>query len=230
MTAVNEFGQPIGEALEWSARPLPTANEIAGEYCRLELLNLDAHADDLFAAHTSVRSEENWTYIPVGPFETKESFVEWVATATSQVDPRHYAVIDNASNKAVGSLSLMRHDSANGVIEVGYVLFSPLLQRTRTSTEAQYLLMKYVFDDLGYRRYEWKCDSLNEPSQITAKRLGFTFEGIFRNHLVYKGRKRDTAWYSITAAEWPAIKLKFASWLNPNNFDGEGNQKTRLGG
>ncbi len=229
MTTVNEFGQPIGEALEWSARPLPTATEIRGEYCRLELLNLEAHADDLYAAHTSVDAPENWTYIPVGPFETKESFVEWVVAATSQSDPRHYAVIDNSTNKAVGSLSLMRHDPSNGVIEVGFVLFSPLLQRTRASTEAQYLLMKYAFEDLGYRRYEWKCDSLNEPSQITAKRLGFSYEGTFRNHLVYKGRNRDTAWFSITESEWPAVKKAFTSWLSPDNFDAEGKQKTRLG-
>ncbi|MDH6423348.1 GNAT family N-acetyltransferase [Aurantimicrobium minutum] len=225
MSHLNEFDQPVGEVVAgWSPRQLPTETHITGSYCRLELLDLSTHAEDLFEAHSLDTDGRNWTYIPVGPFENKSEFIHWAQGAVALSDPRHYAVIDLQTNKATGTLALMRHDPANGVIEVGYVLFSPLLQRTRVSTEAQYLLMKYVFDDLGYRRYEWKCDSHNIPSQKTATRLGFKLEGIFRNHIVYKGRNRDTAWYSITREEWPEIKNRISSWLMPENFDSTGAQ------
>ena len=138
-------------------------------------------------------------------------------------------MVDRTTGKAVGTLALMRMDPGNGVIEVGHVTFSPKLQRTALSTEAQYLLMRRVFDELGYRRYEWKCDSLNAPSRATAQRLGFQFEGIFRQAVVYKGRTRDTAWFSIIDSEWPARRAAFERWLAPENFDENGVQRRRLG-
>lgn len=137
-------------------------------------------------------------------------------------------MIDRATNRAVGTLALMRIDPANGVIEVGSVTFSPLLKRTPASTEAQYLLMKYAFDTLGYRRYEWKCDDLNAPSRKAAVRLGFRYEGTFRQAIVYKGRNRDTAWYSIVDGEWPAVAAAFEAWLSPDNFDTQGSQRQSL--
>lgn len=229
MARTNEYGQPVGDPVpDWEGVPLPDAKELTGRYCRLELLNPDKHADDLYDAYSVAPDGREWTYLSVGPFLTRESYRDWVAAAAVKADPRHYAVIDLAIDKAVGTLSLMRHDPANGVIEVGWVTFSQLLQRTPASTEAQYLLMAYVFDTLGYRRYEWKCDSLNAPSRSAALRLGFQFEGTFRNHVVYKGRSRDTMWFSITAPEWPKLKQGFEHWLDPANFDEDGRQFTKL--
>jgi RimJ/RimL family protein N-acetyltransferase len=143
-------------------------------------------------------------------------------------DPLHFAVVDLASGRAVGTLALMRIDAANGVVEVGHVMFSPHLQRTPLSTEAQYLLMRHVFDELGYRRYEWKCDSLNAPSRRTAQRLGFTFEGVFRQAIVTKGRNRDTAWFAVIDGDWPALRAAFEAWLAPDNFDADGHQRQGL--
>ena len=157
-----------------------------------------------------------------------ESYRDWATAAAQSTDPRHYAVIDHATGLALGTLSLMRHDPAHGVIEVGNVVFSRALQRTPISTEAQYLAMRYVFDDLGYRRYEWKCDSLNAPSQRAAARLGFSYEGIFRQAVVYKGRNRDTAWFGLVDRDWPGVRDAFERWLDPANFDAEGNQRQAL--
>ena len=156
------------------------------------------------------------------------AFREYLAKAAASSDPFHYAVIDRASGKAVGTFALMRIEPAHGVIEVGSVTFSPRLKQTPLSTEAQYLLMRYVFDDLGYRRYEWKCDSLNAASRAAALRYGFQFEGIFRQAVVYKGRSRDTAWFSMLDGEWPAIKRGFEQWLDPRNFDAAGAQRRKL--
>ncbi|MHA7279778.1 GNAT family N-acetyltransferase [Arthrobacter sp. MDT2-2] len=150
-----------------------------------------------------------------------------MAAAKSR-DPRHYAVIDSATGRALGTLSLMRHDPANGVIEVGPVVFSHALQRTPISREAQFLLMRHVFDDLGYRRYEWKCDSLNEPSLKAAERLGFTYEGTFRHAVVHKGRNRDTTWFALTDHDWPPVRDAFQKWLDPANFDADGRQRVPL--
>lgn len=228
-TMTNEYGQPIGAPLpDWTPRPLPTAETLEGAYCRLERLSAERHADDLFAAYRTAPDGRDWTYLFIGPFDDPQVFRRYIETAALSADPRHYAVIDKKTGKAVGTLSLMRIEPNYGVIEVGAVVFSPLLKRTPISTEAQFLLMAYAFDELGYRRYEWKCDSLNAPSRAAAERLGFKFEGVFRQAVVYKGRSRDTAWFSILDKEWPALKQAFNAWLAAENFDEQGRQRASL--
>ncbi|WP_321889773.1 GNAT family N-acetyltransferase [Paraburkholderia bannensis] len=225
----NEHQQPIGAALEsWTPRERPARVTIEGERCRIEPVDVERHAADLFEAYSAALDGSDWTYLFVGPFTDFESFRAYLAKAAASEDPLHYAIVDRASGKAVGTFALMRIEPAHGAIEVGSVTFSPLLKRTAISTEAQYLLMRYVFDELGYRRYEWKCDSLNAPSRKTALRLGFEFEGIFRQAVVYKGRSRDTAWFAIVDQDWPQAKRAFETWLAPANFDAEGNQRTSL--
>lgn len=226
---LNEYGQPIGEPVPgWSPRPLPGEVTLKGAYCRLEPLDADRHTADLHAAYRSGPDQRDWTYMFAGPFDDPQTFRRYVEDAAASGDPRHYAVINLADGTAVGTLSLMRQDPAHGVIEVGNVMFSPVMKGSPISTEAQFLTMSYIFDDLGYRRYEWKCDSLNAPSRKAADRLGFVFEGIFRQAIVYKGRNRDTAWYSIVDTEWPAIRRGFEAWLSPGNFDERGAQRRPL--
>ncbi|AYZ62284.1 N-acetyltransferase [Burkholderia multivorans] len=229
MSTTNAYQQPVGQPLpDWSARPRPQPVTLHGRHCRIEPLDAERHAADLYAAYASAPDGRNWTYLAHGPYADEASYRAYAHTAAASTDPMHFAVIDVASGRAVGTLALMRIDPANGVIEVGSVTFSPALQRTPISTEAQYLLMRHVFDTLGYRRYEWKCDSLNAPSRKAAERLGFRYEGTFRQALVYKGRNRDTAWYSIVDGEWPALAAAFDAWLSPANFDGEGAQRASL--
>lgn len=226
---INEYGQSVGAPVpDWSPRPLPRAVTLEGAYCRLEPLDVERHARDLYAAYRAAPDGRDWTYLTVGPFDDEQAYRRYAETAASSTDPRHYAVIDRKTGKAVGTLALMRIDAAQGVIEVGSVTFSPLLKRTPISTEAQFLLMSYVFDELGYRRYEWKCDSLNAPSRAAAERLGFKFEGVFRQAIVYKGRSRDTAWFSILDKEWPLQKQAFKAWLAFENFDEQGRQRKSL--
>lgn len=229
MPTTNTYNQPIGDALPvWTARALPTPGALPGHFCRLEPLDAARHADDLFTAYSQAPDGRDWTYMPVGPFATLADYrahAEQTAVAPGFL---HYAVIDLRTERAVGTLALMRMDPANGVIEVGFVAFSPLLKRTPISTEAQFLLMQHAFDSLGYRRFEWKCDSLNAPSMVAAKRLGFQFEGIFRQAVVYKARNRDTAWFSIIDREWPALRTAFSHWLAVENFDTQGQQRQSL--
>lgn len=225
----NEYGQPIGETVPgWTPRPLPGEVILEGRFCRLEPLDSARHADQLYAAYRTAADDRDWTYLFSGPFACAEDYRLHAEKAQRSTDPRHYAVVDRATGKAVGTLALMRIDAVNGVIEVGAVTFSPLLARTRLSTEAQFLLMAYVFDELRYRRYEWKCDSLNAPSRAAAERLGFRFEGIFRQAVIYKGRSRDTAWYSVIDSEWPRLAQAFRAWLSPANFDADGRQRESL--
>ncbi|MDG0800886.1 GNAT family N-acetyltransferase [Pectobacterium polaris] len=222
---INEYAQPIGAPLPaWSERPLPTGVVLHGRFCSLEPLNAELHASDLYDAYASAKDGRDWTYLPVGPFHEKNAYRRYAEAASNSIDPKHYSVIDTRLGKAVGTLSLMRADAKNGAVEVGWVTFSPLLKQKPASTEAQFLLMQYVFEELGYRRYEWKCDSLNEPSRKAAQRLGFSFEGIFRQASVYKQRSRDTAWFAITDREWPQRKQAFLAWLSPENFDSNGRQ------
>lgn len=229
MTTVNEYQQTIGAPLPaWTARPLPARVVLQGRFCRLEPLSAERHAAQLYAAFSQAADHRLWTYLTVGPFANEDAYCSFAQTAERSTDPMHFAVIDLARGTAVGTLALMRIDASHGVIEVGNVMFSPLLQRTPLSTEAQFLLMQYAFADLGYRRYEWKCDSLNAPSRRTALRLGFTYEGIFRQALVYKGRSRDTAWFSITDQEWPQVRQALTQWLAPNNINAGGQQQARL--
>lgn len=229
MPTANLYDQPIGEPLpHWTARALPTPSFLPGRFCRLEPLDAARHADDLYTAYSQAPDGRDWTYMPVGPFASLADYrthAEQAAVAPGFV---HYAVIDLRTERAVGTLALMRMDPANGVVEVGFVAFSPLLKRTPISTEAQFLLMQYAFDSLGYRRFEWKCDSLNAPSMAAAKRLGFQFEGIFRQAVVYKARNRDTAWFSILDGEWPALRAAFTHWLAADNFDAQGQQRQSL--
>lgn len=229
MPTTNVYDQPIGDALPaWTARALPSPAPISGRFCRLEPLDAARHADDLFTAYSQAPDDRAWTYMATGPFATLADYRAHATQAAAAPGFLHYAVIDLHTGRAVGTLALMRMDPANGVIEVGFVTFSPLLQRTPISTEAQFLLMQYAFDGLGYRRFEWKCDSLNAPSLVTAKRLGFQFEGIFRQAVVYKGRSRDTAWFSILDTEWPALRAAFTQWLAADNFDAQGQQRQSL--
>lgn len=223
------LGDPIGPVVEgWTPRPRPPRTAMAGRLVTLEPLSAAAHADDLFAAHALDTAGRNWTYLPNGPYADASAFRAWAEGAEASEDPLHVAVVDNATGKAVGTASYLRIDPPVGVIEVGWITFSPLLQRSPASTEAMALMMARVFDDLGYRRYEWKCNALNAPSCRAAERLGFTYEGTFRQATIAKGRNRDTAWYSILDTEWPRAKAAFEAWLSPDNFDAEGRQKHRL--
>ncbi len=223
----NCFNQPVGLPIaDWQPRPLPERLIMEGRFCRLEPLNVDQHAADLWQAWSTADDQRGWTYLSCGPFNNKADYGAYLQTAASSPDPMHYAVINLDSNQAEGTIALMRIDAPNGAIEVGFVVFSPLLQRTVQATEAHYLLMKYAFETLGYRRYEWKCDSLNAPSRRAAQRLGFTFEGQFRQAGVYKGRTRDTAWFSIIDSEWPQVKDAFEAWLAPKNLQQGVQQKS----
>ncbi len=225
----NDLGQPIGFPVDdWQAREHPRGGQMQGRLCRLEPIDIDAHAANLFAAFGQDRDQRNWTYLPYGPFASEAELRDWIASACLGDDPCFFSVIDEQTGKAVGVASYLRIDPAMGVIEVGHIHFSPLMQGKPISTEAMYLMMRQVFDVWGYRRYEWKCDSLNQPSCNAAQRLGFMFEGIFRQAVIYKQRNRDTAWYSIIDHEWPSAKAVFESWLDVANFDADGRQKTSL--
>ena len=226
---LNSFGQPVGfDVPNWTARPKPPRTPITGRSCRVEMLDPDKHAADLFAGNRLDVEGRNWTYLPYGPFEKLDDYRAWLEGIAKPEDPLFHTIVDLASGKAVGIASLMRIDPANGVIEVGHINYSPLLQRKPHATEAMYLLMARVFEELGYRRYEWKCDNSNMPSRAAAERYGFTFEGVFRQAVIYRGRNRDTAWFSITDREWPAIKRAYQQWLEPSNFAADGSQKRKL--
>ena len=211
---------------QWKrARPLSRA-ALEGELVRLEPVDVARHAGQLFAAQSS--APELWAYLPYGPFESETAFRVWLTERAASSDPLFYAIIERMSGRALGMASFLRVEQGHGVIEVGHIWYSPALQRTRLATEAMYVMARHVFDDLGYRRYEWKCNALNEPSRRAAVRLGFTFEGVFRQHMVIKGENRDTAWYSMLDGEWPAAKAAFEAWLRPENFDAEGSQLRSL--
>ena len=225
----NALGQPVGPSLPgWSPRPVPPRTPIIGRFCRIEPLDPDRHADALYEANRGDAETRNWTYLFYGPFGSPAEYRAWMEAACGQSDPLYLAILDPLTDQAVGVASYLRIDPGAGAIEVGHLNFSPLLQRTPAATEAMYLMMRRAFDELGYRRYEWKCDALNAPSRAAAERLGFRFEGIFRQAGIYKGRSRDTAWYSILDGEWPALKAAFEHWLRPENFDAAGRQRERL--
>jgi len=226
---MNALGQPIGEAVPgWKGRDVPPETAMQGRFCSVEPMDADRHARELFDAYTTDTNGGLWTYMAVGPFETFVRFSEWMETASKGKDPLFHAIIDQSTGKAVGMAAYMRIVPGHGVIEVGNIAYSPLMQRTPVATEAMYLMMRRVFDELGYRRYEWKCDALNAPSRSAALRLGFTYDGLFEQALIYKGRNRDTAWYSILDRDWPRLRQAFEIWLAPENFDADGQQKCRL--
>ncbi|WP_419810902.1 GNAT family N-acetyltransferase [Bacterioplanoides sp.] len=225
----NKHGQPIGEALpHWQACQTPQAKTLIGRFCRLEALDTERHAAALYEAFSLDNEGKNWTYLAYGPFADLDAFKDWLFSDCLGADPLFFTIIDAKTKQAVGMTALMRIQPQHGSIEVGHVHFSPLMQRTPMATETMFLLMTYVFDELGYRRYEWKCDSLNQPSRQAAERFGFRYEGTFRQALVYNGRSRDTAWFSMLDSEWPGQKTRFGRWLVPENFDKQGRQKARL--
>jgi RimJ/RimL family protein N-acetyltransferase len=225
----NSLGQPIGFSIEnWQPAVHPKGSVKSGRLCQLQPIDIAVHSQDLFEAFLHDANHHNWTYLPYGPFEQLEDFKSWLKATCYSDDPCFFSVIDRYSGKAIGIASYLRITPNVGVIEVGHIHFSPLMQGSAISTEAMYLMMSRIFDDLGYRRYEWKCDSLNQPSCRAAERLGFLFEGLFRQATLYKNRNRDTNWYSILDSEWPVIKSVFENWLKVENFDLEGKQKTSL--
>jgi RimJ/RimL family protein N-acetyltransferase len=229
MPTVTELGQSIGHPVpDWKPALLPPRTAIAGRYCRIEPIDPARHATELFEAISEDREGRSFTYMTYGPFSSFDEYQSWMTASCLGSDPFVHAVIAFPSEKVVGIASLMRIDAKAGVIEVGGIHYSPRLQRTRAATEAMYLLMRRAFVELGYRRYEWKCDSLNEPSRRAALRLGFQYEGLFRQATVYKGRNRDTAWFSILDREWPRLKNAYETWLDPANFDERGAQRRSL--
>jgi RimJ/RimL family protein N-acetyltransferase len=228
-TLTNALGQPIGPPVTgWTPRPRPPRTPIEGRTVRIEAIDAERHAADLFAANAVDGEGRMWTYMGYGPFATLDDYRTWMRTTCLGDDPLFHAIIDKTSGKAAGVASLLRIDPANGVVETGHIAYAPALQRTLAATEAMFLLMRRVFDELGYRRYEWKCDALNAPSRQAAGRLGFSFEGIFRQAVIYKGRNRDTAWFAVIDKDWPALKAAYETWIDPANFDAAGRQKQSL--
>ncbi len=226
---VNHLGQPIGFPLRgWTARPRPPRTAMQGRLCRVEPVDVDHHAADLHAANLQDKDGRNWTYLAYGPFDRLEDYRDWMRRTCLGDDPLFHAIIDQTTGRAVGVASYLRIDPPAGVIEVGHINYSPLIQRSAAATEAMFLMMKRVFDELGYRRYEWKCDALNAPSRRAALRLGFEYEGLFRQATIYKARNRDTAWYAIIDRDWPALKARYERWLDPANFDAQGRQRRSL--
>lgn len=224
----NALGQPVGfPVADWRPPPRPPREPMAGRYCGVEPLDPDRHAEDLYRANALDATGRAWTYMHYGPFDSRAAYRDWMQAYCLGDDPLFHAIVDSASGQAVGVASYMRIDSKNGAIEVGHINYSPLLQRKPAATEAMYLMMKRAFE-LGYRRYEWKCDALNAPSRAAAQRLGFSFEGVFRQATVYKGRSRDTAWYAAIDREWPELERALLRWLDPANFDLSGDQRLRL--
>jgi len=226
---INEFGQPIGHDVDgWVSCPRPPQVPLLGTYAHVVPLNAAAHLEDLNAAFATDTTGQMWTYMPNGPFADKDSLATFLKTAEASTDPLFYTIVDALSGRALGFASYLRIEPNAGVIEVGFIAMSPLLQKTRIATEAMYLMMAHIFDDLGYRRYEWKCDNLNGPSKKAARRFGFTYDGMFPQATIYKGRNRDTAWFSVLDKDWEGIKAGYEAWLNPANFDAERMQKTPL--
>jgi len=209
-------------------RPAPMVHE--GRWVTLEPVDAGSHVTELYeASHEGEGAMAIWEYLPYGPFETEAAFASWFAGCVASADPVFFALRDRGTGRLSGMMSYLTIAPQNRSIEIGHIWFAPALQRTRAATEAIFLSLRHAFDDLGYRRMEWKCNALNEGSRSAAQRFGFQHEGIFYRHMIAKGRNRDTAWYSIVEEEWPAVRTGFEAWLDPGNFDGEAGQKARLG-
>ena len=218
---------PVGPPVDTTTAQFPGAVTLSGHHGKVERLDAAKHGAGLWAAmrgHDAV-----WTYLPPGPFRVEAEFGAYIAASEHNKERIFYAAVD-AAGRAAGIFSLMEIRPSMRVIEVGNIVYSPALQRTPLATEAQYLIARYAFETLGYRRYEWKCNALNAASRRAAERFGFTYEGLFRQHMIVKGQSRDTAWFSMLDSEWPARKKAFERWLDPANFDRDGRQKTKLGG
>ena len=226
---VNEYGQMIGESMEgYTPGELPSINFLEGRYARIEALSVEKHVKDLLAVYGPDSPRDMWTYLFQEPVADMEELVSLLNQMLARKDRFFYAILDRETGKALGTFSLMRIDQNNRVVEVGTVIFSPKIRGTRIGTEAQYLLARYVFEELNYRCYEWKCDALNLPSRRAAERLGFVYEGTFRQAVIYKGRTRDTDWLSMIDKDWPKVKARFEAWLKSENFDEEGHQLKSL--
>ena len=224
----NEHGQAIGFALpHWQPPPPPPKKALQGRFCRVEPLDIATHPEDLYPAISLDGDGRSWTYLAYGPFDRIEDYRAWIERTCLGDDPLFFAIVDATSAKAVGVASYLNIVPANGSIEVGHIHYSPLLQRTPAATEAMFLLMQQAFA-LGYRRYEWKCDNFNAASKAAAQRLGLSYEGIFRQAVVYNERNRDTAWFAAIDSEWPALCEAFETWLSPDNFDAQGKQQISL--
>lgn len=217
----------LGRPVDSAPAKIPERSTLKGRFVALAPLDPRAHAAKLYAASHGAEREELWRYLFDGPYPDRESFDARLEQMAAGRDPLFFTILDRTQTP-VGYASYMRIEPAHRCIEVGSILFTPALQRTPGATEAMYLMARHVFEDLGYRRYEWKCNALNEPSRRAALRLGFTFEGIFRQHMIIKGRNRDTAWYAMLDGEWPVRKANFERWLAPENFDGDGRQRESL--
>ena len=213
--------------MDWRPANVPSRETMTGRFCRVEPLNPQLHAESLHAANALDLEGRMWTYMPYGPFGSLAEYRAWMDDVCRRNDPLFFAILDQRTNRATGVASYLRIEPKSGCIEVGHVSFSPLLQRTPAATEAMFLMMERAFA-LGYRRYEWKCDVLNAASRAAALRLGFKYEGVFRQATVVKGRNRDTAWFSIIDSEWPARREAFQRWLDPGNFDEQGRQRNSL--
>ena len=214
---------------DWTPRPRPSGGTLEGRWCRLERLDAARHADSLFEASSAIGAEERHRYLFETAPENRDAFKAWLARAAGGEDPLFYAVIDAQTGRAEGRQAFMRITPEHGVIEIGSILWGPRIARTRIATEALYLFARHAFRDLGYRRFEWKCNALNEPSRRAALRFGFSFEGVFRQHMVVKGRNRDTAWFAMIDRDWPRLEAGLERWLEPGNFDGVGRQRRPLG-
>ncbi len=220
--------QTVGEIVEPTPARRPQRITLSGRAVSLVPLDAAAHADALFDGANGGEKDRVWTYLFDGPYADRAAFRANLEAKAQSEDPLFFTILDNASGKAVGYQTFLRIEPTHRVIEVGNILYTPALQRTIGATEAQYLFARHVFDDLGYRRYEWKCNNLNAPSKRAAERFGFRFEGLFRQHMIVKGRNRDTAWYAMLDREWPARRAAFEKWLDPANFDEAGRQKISL--
>jgi RimJ/RimL family protein N-acetyltransferase len=220
---------PLGERLDWTGAGLPASGELRGRTVLLRPVDPAADAGPLFrASHPPDGDPTIWTYLPDGPYESEGQLREKLESDAASADPLWFTIVPVEFGEAMGRITYLRIDPGNGSIEIGHIWFGPRLRQTTAATEAIYLLARHAFEDLGYRRFEWKCNALNAPSRRAAERFGFRLEGVFRNHQVVKGRNRDTAWFSIVDSEWPAIGAGFAAFLAPENFDADGRQRVSL--
>ena len=227
---MNPFAdQPVGRLVDTHAARRPERTTLTGRTITLAPLDAEAHGDDLFDQANGGEKDRVWTYLFDGPYTDRAVFKANIAQKQLSNDPLFFAILDNATGRAVGYQTFLRIEPVHRVIEVGNILYTPAMQRTMGATEAQYLFARHVFEDLGYRRYEWKCNDLNAPSKRAAVRFGFTFEGVFRDHMIVKGRNRDTAWFSMLKSEWPKRKIAYETWLDARNFNSDGRQIVSLG-